>query len=132
MGERTRMAPGALMAMEELEKYVRGSVDGRVLELIRLRTSVLIGGVVSDDVRGREVSSWRESTTFSEKERAALDLTDAVTNIGRDGVPEEIWKQAGKFWSERELADITLAIVSINAWNRIAIATQLESALSPS
>ena len=139
MTERMRLdkvSPGAMNGMLELEKYVRGAVDAKLLELIRLRASILNGFADCVDVHRREalhtksrklgLSVWRESTLFDERERAALALTDAVTNIGTAGVPDDVWQEGRKHWSEKELADITMAIIAINAWNRIGIATRLE------
>jgi AhpD family alkylhydroperoxidase len=141
MHERMRLekvAPGAMKAMNELEKYVRGTVDPKLLELIKLRASVLNGCAYCVDMHSRDalkagestqklfgVAAWREAPFFTKAERAALALTDAVTHIGEAGVPDEVWREARDIWSEKELADITMAIVAINAWNRIAVSTRM-------
>ncbi|WP_243709710.1 carboxymuconolactone decarboxylase family protein [Micromonospora sp. 15K316] len=61
---------------------------------------------------------------FDERERAALALTDAVTRLGEDGVPDDVWETAAKVWSEEELIDLIMAIATINVWNRILVATR--------
>ena len=129
-----QVAPDALKAMLHLEQYVRAGVDHTLLELIKLRASVLNGCAYCIDMHSTDalragesvrrlfgVAAWRESPFFSESERAALALTDAVTNIGVAGVPDDVWNDARKVWSEKQLADIVMAIITINAWNRLAI-----------
>lgn len=65
---------------------------------------------------------WQETPFFSERERAAFAWTEAVTRLGPDGVPGELFSKTREHFSERELVDLTFAIVTINAWNRLAIA----------
>ena len=68
------------------------------------------------------VSAWRESNLFDERERAVLELTDAVTRLGEHGVPEEVLSAVVTHLGERGAADVVLAIATINVWNRVAIA----------
>ena len=132
-----KVAPDAMKVMLELEQYVQSSVDHTLLHLIKLRASFINGCTfcidmhTTDALRAGEssrrlfaVAAWRESPFFSETERAALALTDAVTNIGVAGVPDDVWNEARRFWSEKQLADVMMAIVAINAWNRIAITSR--------
>jgi AhpD family alkylhydroperoxidase len=133
------VAPKAYQAVMGLEKYVQSNVDHTVLELVKLRASMINGCAYCVDMHSRDalangessrrlfaVATWRESTFFDERERAALDLTDAVTRLGEHGVPDEVWDTAAKVWSEKELADLVLAIATINVWNRIAVTMRLE------
>jgi alkylhydroperoxidase family enzyme len=70
--------------------------------------------------------AWREVPYYTERERAALAWTDAVTLIADDHVPDDVYDQARKQFSEQELADLTLAVVAINGWNRIMISFRQE------
>ncbi|MFT7837283.1 carboxymuconolactone decarboxylase family protein [Saccharothrix sp. BKS2] len=133
------VAPEAYRLMIELNSYVTRHVDHTLLELVKLRASVLNGCAfcvdmhTSDAVRAGEnpqrlfaVSVWRESGFFSETERVALELTDAVTRLGEHGVPAELWERAAGTFTEKELADLLALIIGINGLNRLAVA--LESA----
>lgn len=129
-------APEGFRAVLNLEKYVRASVESQLLHLIKLRASVINGCAFCVDMHSRDalregessrrlfaVAAWRESPFFSDEERAALALTDAVTQIDQAGVPDAVWDAARLFWSEKQLADLLLAISSINVWNRLTIAS---------
>jgi alkylhydroperoxidase family enzyme len=71
------------------------------------------------------LAAWHETEFFTERERAALALTDSVTRLGPDGVPDDVWDAAAKEFEPRALADLLLAIATINVWNRIAIPTRI-------
>ncbi|SBT49766.1 carboxymuconolactone decarboxylase family protein [Micromonospora narathiwatensis] len=131
------VAPEAYQAVLGLENHVRENLDHTVLELVKLRASMLNGCAFCVDMHSRDalaagessrrlfaVAAWREAPFFDERERTALALTDAVTRLGEHGVPDEVWDAAAKVWSERELADLILAIATINVWNRIVISTR--------
>ena len=134
--EYAKAAPGAVKAMLDLEKYVRQSgIETPLLELVRLRASQINGCAYCLDMHTKDaraegeteqrlytLSAWRETPFFSERERAALEWTEAVTEIGKDHVPDEVFERARRYFSDRELTDLTLAVVAINAWNRLAIA----------
>ncbi|WFE57559.1 carboxymuconolactone decarboxylase family protein [Micromonospora sp. WMMD712] len=133
----TAVAPEAYRAVSGLERYARDNVDHTVLELVKLRASMLNGCAFCVDMHSREalavgessrrlfaVAAWREAPFFDERERTALALTDALTRLGEHGVPDDVWDAAAKVWSERELADLTVAIATINVWNRIVAATR--------
>jgi len=134
--EYSKAAPGAVKAMLDLEKYVRQSgLETPLLELVRLRASQINGCAYCLDMHTKDaraegeteqrlytLSAWRETPFFAERERAALEWTEAVTEIGRDHVPDEVFERARQYFSERELIDLTLAVVAINAWNRLSIA----------
>jgi alkylhydroperoxidase family enzyme len=68
------------------------------------------------------LAEWQETSLFSERERAALAWTEAVTRVAESHVPDEVYEQAREQFDEKELVDLTLAIVAINGWNRLAIA----------
>lgn len=133
------VAPQAYQAVLGLEKYVRTNLDHTVLELVKLRASMLNGCAFCVDMHSRDalaagessrrlfaVAAWREAPFFTERERTALALTDAVTRLGDHGVPDEVWDAAAKVWSEKELADLVVAIATINVWNRIAVTSRAE------
>ena len=74
------------------------------------------------DERMHLLNAWREAPCFTERERAALAWAEAVTLITEGHVPDAIYEQARRYFSEKELVDLTAAVVAINSWNRIAIA----------
>ena len=128
------VAPEAIKAMYGLEGYVRANVDKPLLELIKLRASIRNGCAYcvdmhsTDAIKGGEstrrlfaVAAWHESPFFTDLERAVLALTDAVTDMGEDGIPDDVWEAAGAIGTEKQRVDVLMAIVTINAWNRIAV-----------
>lgn len=135
------VAPQAYQAVFGLERYARENVDPVVLELVKLRASMINGCAYCVDMHSRDalaagedsrrlfaVAAWRESPFFTERERAALALTDAVTKLGEHGVPDDVWDDAVKHWSQEEVANLIIAIATINVWNRIAISTRAQPA----
>jgi AhpD family alkylhydroperoxidase len=133
------VAPEGYQAVRGLEIYARKNVDPTLYELVKLRASVLNGCAFCVDMHSRDalaagessrrlfaVSAWREAPFFDERERAALALTDEVTRLGDHGVSDEVWNSAAKHFSERELADLLMAIATINVWNRIAVSTRAQ------
>ncbi|MDO3702029.1 carboxymuconolactone decarboxylase family protein [Micromonospora sp. C28SCA-DRY-2] len=136
------VAPQAYQAVLGLEKYARANVERTVYHLVKLRASMLNGCAFCVDMHSRDalaegessrrlfaVATWREAPFFDERERTALALTDAVTRLGEDGVPDEVWDAAAKVWSEKELADLLIAIATINVWNRIAVPSRTQPPL---
>jgi AhpD family alkylhydroperoxidase len=131
--------PGALDAFQELGKVVMTArVPETTLALIQLRASQINGCAVCLDIHSRELqhlgasseqmhtaAAWREAPYFSDAERAALALTEAVTRIAdsSDPVPDDVWNEAARHFSESELAAIVVAIAVINAYNRVNRAT---------
>ena len=130
-----KVAPGALQAMHALEKYVRESgLERKLLELVKVRASQINGCAYCVDMHTKDarvlgeteqrlyaVPVWRETPFFSERERAALAWTEAVTLVAQSGVPDEEYRLARSQFSEKELVDLTMAIIAINGWNRLAI-----------
>ncbi|MGK5677006.1 carboxymuconolactone decarboxylase family protein [Micromonospora sp. URMC 106] len=137
-----KVAPEGYQAVLGLEKYIHANVDGRVLALVKLRASIMNGCAFCVDMHTRDalaagessrrlfaVAAWREAPFFDERERTALELTEAVTRLGEHGVPDEVWDAAAKVWSEKELADLLVAIATINVWNRIAVTSRTQPPL---
>ena len=132
-----QVAPEGYRAVLALEKYVRGRVDRRLLELVKLRASIINGCTfcvdmhatsaleAGEDVRRvMAVSAWRESPFFTDSERAALELTETVTRLDDEAVPDDVWDAATKEFGEGGVADLLLAIATINMWNRLSIASR--------
>jgi len=125
----------AYKALAQFQAYVdRSGLDRSLLDLVLIRTSQINGcafclAMHTNDARTRGESdermhllnAWREAPVFTERERAALGLVDAVTRIAETHVPDEVYEAARKQFSEKELVDLTAAIVAINAWNRLSI-----------
>ena len=132
-------APGARAAMLGLEAYVHESgLDAPLLELVRLRASLINGCAYCVDMHTKvarslgeteqrlyAVSVWQETPFFSDRERAALAWTEAVTRVGVEDVSDDVYARARQQFNGKELVDLTLAIVAINGWNRIAIAFRM-------
>jgi AhpD family alkylhydroperoxidase len=128
-------APEAVQAMRGLEKYVRScGIDATLLELIKIRASQVNGCAYCLDMHTKDaraageseqriytLNAWRETPFFTEKERAALAWTEAVTQVSVSHVPDEIYEEARKHFDEKLLVNLTTAIVAINGWNRFAI-----------
>ena len=132
------VSPGAYRAMLGLEKYLSecGLEEG-LLHLIKLRASQLNGCAYCIDMHWKDaralgeteqrlygLNAWEESPYYTDRERAAFSWTDSLTNLGEGHVPDSVYEAVKPHFSERELADLTLAVVTINAWNRLAIASR--------
>lgn len=135
-------APEPYRLLRQLNDYTAATVQPTLLELVKVRASVLNGCAfcvdmhAADALRAGEraqrlfaVATWRESTFFTETERVALELTDAVTRLGEHGVPEELWDRASAIFGDKALADLLTAIIVINAFNRVAVSTRMEATL---
>ena len=133
-----KAAPAQHHALLALSKTIE--LDPTLRELVNLRTSIINGCASciakhSKDARQTgeseqrlyALAAWRGSPLFSDDERAVLALTDAVTLISDGHVPHAVWEEAAALFSEDELAQLLWAITAMNAWNRIAIATRMES-----
>jgi AhpD family alkylhydroperoxidase len=131
-----KSAYGVVEAMLGLERYLHQSgLETRLLDLVKLRASQINGCAYCLDMHWKDLralgeneqrlyglDAWEESPYYSDRERAALAWTEAVTNIGATHAPDEVYEKVRPFFSEKELADLTLAIAAINAWNRLSIA----------
>lgn len=130
-----RVAPEAIRAQYGIETYVRGSgLETSLLELVRLRASQINGCAYCVDMHTKDarlageteqrlyaVSVWPETSFFTPRERAALAFTEAVTEISRGGVSDELFAEVSEQFSEAEVAALTMAVISINGWNRLAV-----------
>jgi AhpD family alkylhydroperoxidase len=130
-----KSAPEGIAAFLGLESYVRHcGLDAPLLELVRTRASQINGCAYCIDMHTKDarahgeieqrlyaLPAWRETPFYSERERAALAWTEALTQIAGKRVPDEDYKLARQQFTERELVDLSLAIIAINGWNRLAI-----------
>ena len=129
----------AYQAMLHLERYVRGSgIKPTLLELIKIRASQINGCAFCIDMHTKDarvngeteqriyaLNAWRETPFFTPEERAVLALTEAVTLIATDHVSDEIYNEVSRHFATDEIANLLMAIVTINGWNRIAITTRI-------
>lgn len=134
-----KVAAGVYDAMDALDQYLaKCGLDESLLHLVRLRASQINGCAYCLDMHWKDLralgdteqrlyslDAWRECPYYSERERAALAWTEAVTLIADGHAPDAVYDQARVHFSERELADLTLAAAAINAWNRLSIAARL-------
>jgi AhpD family alkylhydroperoxidase len=130
-----KAAPGAYKAMLGLEAYLAHcSLEKPLVELVKMRASQMNGCAYCLDMHSKDaraageteqrlyaLNAWRETSFYSERERAALAWTEALTFVHANHVPDELFAATRKHFSETEIADLTLAVAAINAWNRIAI-----------
>ncbi|SMG05860.1 carboxymuconolactone decarboxylase family protein [Paraburkholderia susongensis] len=128
--------PAVIKAMLGLEECLgKSALEKSLTELVRLRASQINGCAfcvdmhTSDARKGGEtdrrlatVVAWRETPFFTDRERAALEWTEALTLVSHDHVPDAVWNAVRPHFSDQELADLTLLVSTINAWNRFAIA----------
>jgi AhpD family alkylhydroperoxidase len=124
--------------MAGLEHYLHESgLEENLLHLIKLRASQINGcaycldmhwkdlkSIGETDQRLYELNAWEEGPFYSDRERAALAWTEAVTRVADSHVPDEIYEHVRQHFSEKEMADLTLAVATINAWNRLAISAR--------
>jgi len=130
--------PGVMQAMLGLERQVhQAHLDDKLLDLVRMRASQINGCAYCLDMHSKDarangeteqrlygLNAWRETPYYSEKERAALELTEALTLVATSGVPDEVFERVRQQFSEDEVAHLSLAIVAINGWNRLNIAAR--------
>ena len=130
-----RTAPDGLKAMLGLEQYARQSgLEPALLELTKIRVSQINGCAFCLDMHTKDaraageteqrlyaLPAWCETPFFSDRERAALAWAEAVTRVSERPVSDEIYETVRQHFTEKELVDLTLAIVAINGWNRLAI-----------
>jgi AhpD family alkylhydroperoxidase len=135
----SKAAPGVYDAMDALDQYLAAcSVERRLLYLVQLRASQLNGCAYCIDMHWKDLrvldetdqrlyslDAWRECPYYTDRERAALEWVEAVTFIANGHVPDEVYEAVRPHFTETELSDLTLAVASINAWNRLSIAARL-------
>lgn len=131
-------SPELVRKMMDLSMGVKhGAVERSILTLVDIRASQLNGCAFCLDMHVKEariqgerelrvhhVAIWRESTLFDARERAALLWAETLTRLPEGGVPDAIYAQAREHFSEKEIVDLTFAVMTINAWNRLSIAFQ--------
>lgn len=132
-----QVVPDAYKAVLGMEKYAAANVEPTLYELVKLRASMINGCGFCIDMHSHdaleagekpqrlfELMAWREVGCFTDKERAALGLVDQVTRLGEEGVTDEVWDSVTDEFSETEVANLLIAIATINVWNRLAIPTR--------
>ncbi|HWM48193.1 MAG TPA: carboxymuconolactone decarboxylase family protein [Xanthobacteraceae bacterium] len=128
------LAPNGLKAVLALESYVRGSLDPRLLDLVKIRASQINGCAYCIHMHSKEarakgeteeriylLDAWRESPLYTPRERAALAWTEAVTLVADTHVPDDVFDELRRHFSDADVANLTLAVATINVWNRLAI-----------
>ena len=137
--ELDQIEPAALQAMMGLERYVRNSkIHQTLIELIKIRASQINRCAFCIDMHTKDarqageteqrlyaLSAWKETPFFTPQERAVLALTEAVTRIGNNGVPDTVYEEVSCHFTPDQIAQLLMAIVTINAWNRISITTRV-------
>jgi AhpD family alkylhydroperoxidase len=130
-----KAAPQAYRAMASLESYVRNSgLETALLELVRLRASQINGCAYCIDMHTKDaraageseqrlyaLTAWSETPFFSDRERAALAWTEALTLISETHAPDQVYEEVRAHFSDEEVVNLSMAIVAINGWNRIAL-----------
>jgi AhpD family alkylhydroperoxidase len=141
----SELAPDVYRAMARFSAAAGAGLEGPLVELVKIRASQINHCAFCVDMHSREalaagettsrivqLSAWQESRHFySERELAALALTEAVTVLTDGFVPDEVWATAAAAFDETELAQLVAAITAINAWNRFAVTTRMVPAGSP-
>jgi AhpD family alkylhydroperoxidase len=133
----TDHAPRQYAALFRLEQSIK--LDRRLHDLVNLRASQINGCAFCLDMHWKDaraageseerlygLDAWRESPLYSERERPALELCEAITLVAETHVPNAAWERARASFEEDELAQLVMAITAINAWNRLNVATRLE------
>src|SRR5438477_11580164 len=133
-----KYSPNALHAMFALEKHLKSStIEEKLLHLVKLRASQINGCAYCIDMHSIDaraageteqrlyaLDAWRETPFFTDRERAGLAWIEAVTLVSQTHVPDAVYDEAKKHFSEKEISDLTFIASTINAWNRLAIASR--------
>ncbi len=136
-----KASPGAYQAMLGLEQFVRKSgLEHSLLELVKMRVSQINGCAYCLDMHSKDaraageteqrlylLPAWRETTFYTERERAALAWAEALTQLAGHEVSDELYEQVRHQFGEKEIVDLSLAIIGINGWNRLAIPFRSEA-----
>ncbi|MCE7902168.1 MAG: carboxymuconolactone decarboxylase family protein [Gammaproteobacteria bacterium PRO9] len=131
--------PG-ISALRELETYLHGcGLEHSLLELVKMRASQINGCAYCLDMHSKDaraageteqrlytLDGWHETPFFSARERAALEWTESLTRVADTHVPDEVHARVSKHFTDEELLSLTLAVVAINGWNRLAISSRVE------
>ncbi len=133
-----KVAPDAYKAMSGLEAYLHScGLEEGLLHLVKLRASQINGCAFCLDMHSKDLrasgeteqrlytlDAWRECPWYTDRERAALAWTEALTLVTQGHVPDAVYEEVRKQFNEKELTDLSLAITTINAWNRLSIAAR--------
>ena len=128
--------PKAAQLLLAIERHLHGSgLGSRLQHLVKTRASQINGCAYCLDMHTKDaraegeseqrlyaLDAWRETPFFDQRERAALEWTEAVTRVAETHVPDDVYEQVRQHFTEEELIDLTLAVININAWNRLNIA----------
>ncbi len=130
----------ALKSMQGLEKYIAEcGLDHPLIHLIKMRASQINGCAYCIDMHSIDaralgeteqrlyaLDAWRETPFFTDRERAALEWTEAVTLVSQTHVPDAVYEDVKKYFSEKEIVDLTIVLSTINMWNRMAISMRAQ------
>ncbi len=130
------IAPEGIRALHRLEEYLKSTkLEPGLLHLVKTRASQINRCAYCIDMHTKDaraggeteqrlyaLAAWQETPFFTERERAALAWTEAITLIGQRSVPDALYEEVRRHFSDKELVDLTLGLVAINGWNRLAIA----------
>src|SRR5690348_17813124 len=130
-----KVSPEAVKLLRSVEAWLaQCGLEHSLLELVKMRASQINGCAYCLDMHSKDaralgetdqrlyaLNAWRETPFYSERERAALEWTEAVTLVSQTHVPDEVYEHVRKHFSEKELLDLTFAVVAINSWNRLAV-----------
>jgi AhpD family alkylhydroperoxidase len=130
----TYLKSDLFQAMLKLSSEVEARVERTLFELVKIRASQMNGCAYCIDMHTKDaraagateqriyaLNAWRETPFFSDRERAALEWTEAVTRVADTHVPDEIYERVARHFKEAELVALTFAVVAINSWNRLAV-----------
>jgi AhpD family alkylhydroperoxidase len=129
------VSPDALKAMLEVEKFgATSGLEHSLYELVKTRASQINGCAYCLDMHTKDarkageteqrlyvLSAWRETPFYTDRERAALEWTEALTLISKNDVPDSLYDSVRKHFNEKEMVALTMAVIAINGWNRLAI-----------
>ena len=131
-----KAAPEAYKAIRDLQGFVdKLEFPRKLVELVKIRASQLNGCAHCLDMHTKDaialgedkqrlfmLEAWRETSLYSDRERAAIEWTEALTLVSKDRVPQEVYERVRREFKEKELVELTMVIIAINAWNRLSIA----------
>src|SRR3954466_9253263 len=138
-------APETMKAVAAIEPVIAATgIEPSLIELVKTRASQINGCAYCLHMHTRDarakgeseerlyvLAAWRESPLYTERERAALAWTEAVTLVSQSGVPDDVYDEASRVFSKTELVNLTVAVAAINAWNRIAISFRAVHPVNP-
>jgi AhpD family alkylhydroperoxidase len=135
------VSPAAYRSMLGLERFIHeSSIEPKLVHMLKMRASQINGCAYCLDMHSKDaraegeteqrlyaLDAWRETSFYTERERAALEWTESLTKISEGHAPDEVYERARKQFSEKELVELTMIAVAINGWNRISIGFRTEA-----